>query len=231
MKTILINKISLSIRIGFFFILLCPSVFSQIDSTRKFHIYTSPLQALDIFSRPMITLGGEYIIMNKIGVAIEGGVKHKDVDDYDSTIVDSKGYSYRIELKYYDAFKIESERLQSYLSIEYRYIKDDYNSKFDYYANTQFQDLVTDNYAVLKNIYIGNIKYGIVINFSKWFYMDCYAGIGMRIRDVKNINRTFNEDLGHEHTSPEYFWTIRDFEEESGSKLNISLGVKVGIKL
>jgi len=48
---------------------------------------------------------------------------------------------------------------------------------------------------------------------------------------VKNINRTFNEELGHEHENPEYLWTISDFEEYSGLKLNISFGLKLGVKL
>jgi hypothetical protein len=214
---------------GLFFLSI--NTYSQKDSTFRFGIYTSPLQAIDIFSRPMVTIGGEYIVFNKIGLSIEYGYKFKNVDSYDSLIVDSKGYSYRFEIKYYNINLIKSYHFRDYISLEYRYIKDDYNSQFEYATDSTHQTLVTDNYAIKKDIYVGNVKFGVIFNLNKVIYFDIYTGIGLRYRDVRNINRTFDENLGHEHKWPEYFWTISDFEEFSGLKVNFSFGFKLGIKI
>lgn len=210
--------------------MISTNLHSQVDSIKRFQIYTSPLQAMDVFSRPMLTIGGEYIAFDKVGLSLEYGYKFMDIDDYDSLIVDSKGYSYRIEFKYYDINLIKSNRIRDYISLEYRYIKDNYNSQFEYATDSTYQTLVTENYAVLKDIYIGNVKFGVILNLGKAVYFDIYTGIGLRYRDVRNLNRTFDENLGHEHKWPEYFWTISDFEEYSGLKFNFSLGFKLGLR-
>lgn len=214
-----------------FVFLICSNLYSQSDSAKKIiRIYTSPFQAIDFSSRPMITIGSELIALNRIGLSAEFGYKYKDVDNFDTIFIKSKGYSYRFEIKIYYLKIINIKRFQDYLSLEYRNIKDDFNSMFYYSADSLRENRLTEDYAVQKDIYIGNIKYGMIFGFGKIMYVDIYCGIGIRYRDIININRTFDENLGHEHWWPEYFWTIGDFEEYSGLKFNFSFGLKFGIE-
>lgn len=213
-------------------IVLSINTYSQKDSTFRFKIYTSPLQAIDIFSRPMVTLGCEYRLLQKVSISGEFGYKYHDMDDYDTAYVKTKGYSCRFEMKFYGPYFFHNKkRITDYFSLEYRYIKDDYNSMFDYSANSLSEVKLTDNYGIMKDIYIGNLKYGLIFSLGQRIYFDFYTGLGFRNRNVKNINREFDEKLGHEHWYPEYFWTISDFKENSGLKFNLSLGFKFGIKI
>lgn len=206
--------------------------YSQKDTTSRFKVYTSPLQIIDFCSRQMITLGCELKVLKRVSISGEFGYRYHSMRDYDTVFVKSKGYSYRFEIKFYGPYFFKNKkRFLDYLSIEYRYIIDDYNSKFNYSADSLREIKLTDNYGILKDIYIGNIKYGFILSLGKRTYFDIYAGIGLRYRDVKNVNREFDYNLGHEFWTPENFWTISDFKEDAGLKFNISLGFKFGIKI
>jgi len=194
-------------------------------------LYTSPLFAIDILSRPTLTLGSEFIILKHLGIATEFGFKVKDMKDYDTTILGSIGYTYRFELKYYDVGFFKIGNLNNYLSLEYRYIKDEHNEKTDYYENSQSVELITDNYGVKENIYVGNIKYGIIIDLGKRIYFDAYCGIGLRYRDIVNIKREYNEDIGHKLAHADAWLSGFGLKETSGFYLNPSLGFKFGIRI
>jgi len=198
-----------------------------------FRVYTSPPSILDIFSRQMVTLGGEVILLNHFGIGGEYGFKFKDLRDTDTSYIKSNGYSYRFELKYYDIDFIKIGNLKNYISLEYRQIKDNLNDEYEYYRDSQSVELVVDNFGVKKNIYIANIKYGIIVNLGKRLYIDAYCGIGIRHRVIKNINREYNEDLGHElgHVDAYADPTNFNFEETSGNYFNPSLGFKFGVKI
>jgi len=68
---------------------------------------------------------------------------------------------------------------------------------------------------------------------GKRLYIDAYCGIGIRHRVIKNINREYNEDLGHElgHVDAYADPTNFNFEETSGNYFNPSLGFKFGVKI
>ena len=208
-------------------ITICSDLYSQDNS---FKLYTSPLSALDYFSRPMVSLGGEFVFLKRLGFATEFGYKYRDNSKGDTSKTISGGYAYRFEMKYYDIHKFKKGSLRNYLSLEYRYIKDNHSESFTYHENSSSIDKIEDNYSVVQNIYIGNIKYGIIIGFGKRFYSDIYCGIGIRYRDVKNDFREYNPDLGHEPAYVDELFSQWGLEENSGLYPNLSLGLKLGIK-
>ena len=208
-------------------IMICSNLYSQDYS---FKLYTSPLLALDYFSRPIVSLGGEFIILKRLGIATEFGYKYADNSKCDTLWIKSKGYTCRFELKYYDIHKFKKGYLRNYISLEYRYIKDNHNEEFSYHQDSSSTKVIKDNYGVLKNIYVGNIKYGIIIGFGKRFYSDIYCGIGIRYRDVRNTHREYSTVLGHEHAYVDDFLSDYGLEENSGLYPNLSLGFKFGIR-
>ncbi len=228
MPTALIRKILMKMRLVFILLLFCQSLSAQNEAEKKLRIYTSPLQLIDVLSRPMITLGGEYILFNRLGLSSEFGIKYKDVLDYDSTFVNSKGYSYRFELKFYDIFA-ENTRLRDYISLEYRYIKDDYNCKHTFYTDDSSQSLVTDNFGILKDIYVANIKYGMVIKLNRLMFIEPYTGLGIRYRDVKSVGRTYDQESVYMEEYPDCFGNIGAFDDFVGFLWNVSMGLKLGV--
>jgi hypothetical protein len=195
-----------------------------------FKLYTSPLQAIDFISHPMVSLGGELIVLKRWGIAGEYGYKYTDNSKADTVALNSEGNSYRFELKFYDIVKSKKGFIRNYVSLEYRYIKDNYNYAFSYHPNSTSTEKIEDNFGVLKNIYTGNIKYGIIIGIGKRFYTDVYGGIGIRYRDVKNTKREYDPKSGHEHAYPDDIFSDYNLDEKSGFYPNLSLGLKVGIR-
>jgi hypothetical protein len=210
-----------------FLIGICPAIHSQ---EYPFKLYTSPLLAVDFISRPMISLGGEYVISDKWGIAAEFGLKYKNNYEHDTTWIKSKGYTYRFELKYYDIHKFKKSNLRNYISLEYRYIKDNHTESFDYDIDSLSVEHTTDYYGALENIFIGNIKYGLIIRLGKRFYTDVYCGLGIRYRDIKNTHREYNTDLGHEPAYVDNLFTGYGLDDNAGLKPNFSLGFKFGIR-
>lgn len=211
------------------FLFISASGYSQADTTYLFKIYTSPLQLIDIASRQMATLGCEYTLSPKIALSAELGYKivnlRKDIPE----TINPKGYSCRLEMKIYGPYQIRQPKdIQDYLSIECKYIRDDINR--DVFYLTGLDTEIEDYFGVKKNIYIGNLKYGFICPLYRRTYFDVYYGLGIRYRDVKNIDREYNEDLGHENTDNHGLFDLDDFSESSGLKFNFTMGFKLGVK-
>jgi hypothetical protein len=114
--------------------------------------------------------------------------------------------------------------------LEYRYIKDNHTESFDYDVDSLSVDHSTDCFGVMENIYIANIKYGILIRFGKRLYSDVYCGLGVRYRDIKNTHREYNKDLGHTPAYPDLQFGGYGLDDAAGLKPNFSLGFKFGIR-
>lgn len=206
--------------------------FSQIDSTKNFQLYTSPLQSINIFAGCIPTLGCEYIAFNKIGICGEIGYKLTDFIKSDSIIVPSFGITGRIELKYYDVAVKKNRFVRDYLSLEYRYIKNHYNQNITYVIDSSYSTPSSDVFGIKKEINIGNIKYGTLICIGKIMYLDVYSGFGIRYRNIQNVGRSYNPNLGHRFYYPENLGFIGVFEEDDpGLNFNFTIGIKVGIRL
>lgn len=211
------------------------SFFAQNDSInpqKKWHIYTSPLQALDIFSSPKFTLGAEYIHNKKIGIAAEYGmdwIKNYGNKNAKQLIKDS-GYLLRFETKLYNAIWFSKRnKWNDYFSLEYRFIKNYYNANEDYTIRDT-DEAITDDYAVKKRITIFNLKYGFLIQLNKLFYLDVYCGVGVRDRNRKQLYYEFKEEFHYYENDQQTSILISDNLGGDRLILNLPFGAKIGYR-
>lgn len=205
-------------------------------------IYSSPLNAIDVFSTPMLTLGTEYFVSNNISISAEFGTKYSERlrDQSNVTIIKDKGYSFRIEPKLYNKINLTgASTLNEYLGLELRVIKNNYNDSVDYFEkqldSNQEIVLITDDFARKKTITLINLKYGINVPVGKLFYFDFYSGFGIRLRKVENLALEFDNEIHNLRDDDNNHY---DFFRDEGLKtinknkeFNFSLGFKFGVKL
>ena len=207
-----------------------------------FFIYNSPLKAIDAFSQPMITLGVEYFYLDNLSISAEyGTVFTKRIgngQNKDFKIVNDKGRSFRYELKYYNLLSISNNPLvNEYIGLEARFIRYQYNDDIDYIVfNEDISYFVNESYAVYKYLNIINLKYGLNYPIGKHFYLDLYAGIGIRSRTIKNSEKKYDAEFYQSVNDDDHghFYNFRGSSlegVEDGAFLNFSLGFKLGVKI
>lgn len=205
----------------------------------KWFLYTSPLQAIDAFSTPMLTLGTEYFIKNNISLSAEYGKKYTDLPDrgFNVSFLKNKGALYRIEAKWYNAINLTNNvHLNEYLGLEYRLIKSQFNENiryFDFDSRNSNDFFTVDDFATKKSVSIINLKYGILLPLGKQLYFDFYSGFGVRIKNFEYINLEYNPSIHTIENDDE--WLITDYNQFQNRNIktffNYSLGFKFGIKL
>ncbi|APZ46932.1 hypothetical protein BW723_11835 [Polaribacter reichenbachii] len=201
----------------------------------KFFLYTSPLQFLDFFSVPMVTLGTEYFIDNNFSLSAEYGFNNSDYNrNYEVSFLDEKNNAYRFETKLYNKINLTNNvYLNEYLAIEFRKIKNEYNDQINYYEIENSNNYYIDDFATKKNVTIFNLKYGLIVPIGKKFYFDFYTGLGLRIKKFDHKNLEYNKNIHQIQYSDNFFlFDTRDFKNyDQKSFFNYSLGFKLGIKL
>ena len=98
-------------------------------------VYTSPLQAMDVFTQPMLTLGAEYFITDNLSFSAEYGTVYTDRlgPKPDNEIFENKGRSFRYELKLYNVIsRSKNPRFNKYIGFETRFIRYQFNDEIDY---------------------------------------------------------------------------------------------------
>ena len=225
-------------KIFFVFILMLftISTFAQNDSInahKKWHIYTSPLQAIDFLSSPKFTLGTEYIHNKKIGISAEYGIDWiKNYLNSDAKqLIKDQGHLLRFEAKLYNTIWFtKKNRLNDYFGLEYRFIKNYYNA-YEEYSNRETSETITDDYSMKKRITIFNLKYGFLINLNRLFYLDVYCGVGVRDRNRKKLYYEFDKNIHYYHEDEPS--TPLNSDDVSGDRVipNLSFGAKIGIKI
>lgn len=197
-------------------------------------IYTSPLRSVPYINSGFATLGIETIIKEKVGISIEAGVKYADATGRrsDTSFVASEGFSARAELKLYENGLFDSRFKNDYLSIEYRYVSDNYNERYCFYRLDDFPEggSFEDGFGVSKQVHMLTAKYGMLITWGKRFYFDPYIGLGLRYRQMTNTDR-LELDESCVLCGDQRSWRRVHWEEYSGFSPNFSLGFKVGLRL
>jgi len=202
-------------------------------------LYTSPLMAIDVFSQPMLTLGGEYFVTRDLSISAEAGIKYTERLRHSSDVelVKDRSHSFRVELKWYNLTSLTNNgNINEYLGLEARFLRHQFTDDINYSINNQdiFYERHED-YVVNKKVNVFNLKYGLNFPIGKRFYLDLYTGFGLRLKDFKNPNRFYDPSTHYNYEDDEHFifWPRHDtLEENSGQTLfNFSLGFKFGIKL
>lgn len=205
-------------------------------------LYTSPLQVLDIFSTPMLTLGTEYFLRDNFSLNMEYGIKYTNLPIRDNNIsyLKNQGHTYRFEAKWYNGINLTGNvKLNEYLGLEYRLLKSQYNDNINYFLEEEkteetWGNSITDDFATKKNVTIINLKYGLLVPIGKKLYFDFYTGFGLRIKRFKHINLEYDRSIHRIDYSDDFtLFEYRDFKEDYNKKsfFNYALGCKLGVKL
>lgn len=212
-----------------------PLVFKKHDV----FVYTTPLKAIDFFTQPMLTLGAEYFVFKDVSISAEyGTVFTKRLGKKPKfEVFKNKGRAFRYELKLYNLLgKSRNQRFNNYLGFETRFLRFQFSDQDSYYTtNEDINYYVNVPFGVDKKVDIFNLKYGVNYPIGKRFYFDVYTGLGIRIRDIKNIystepperDTTYFTDDDDDHC---FFCFRRNETQDSGTFFNFTLGFKFGYK-
>ncbi|MGB1231140.1 MAG: hypothetical protein ACPG5M_02760 [Winogradskyella sp.] len=198
-------------------------------------IYTSPLRALDVFSQPMLTIGGEYLFTNQMSFSMEYGTiytKPLRVNS-DESVIKNKGRSFRYELKYYNLIKVfNSPKLNEYIGLEARFIRHQFTNNIRYVRtiNENINHSIEETLLVHKLVDVFNLKYGLNYPIGKHLFIDLYTGFGLRLKSIKNPNHNYNTDTDRLILIDNFLFFTNDYIESKSSHFNFSLGFKFGVK-
>ncbi|WP_026755909.1 hypothetical protein [Sediminibacter sp. Hel_I_10] len=200
-------------------------------------IYTSPLRAIDVFSRPTVTLGTEYFPRDNFSVSAEYGMQYiyPNSTSSNSLRVKDQGHSLRFEIKYYNLLHLSSNpNINDYIGLEARFLRTQFTDNIDYIiTNEDLSFYRNEPIIVQKQANIFNLKYGLNLPIGKALYFDVYGGFGLRFKQIKNPNRMYNPDIHNlmDDYSENFF--NEHILEETGNQnhFNVSLGFKFGVKL
>ena len=206
-------------------------VSAQTDSKLpKFILKTNLTSPLDIFTFPTIDLSIEKPISNKFSITGSFGIEFYDYTIADTSVISLNGYKTSIETRYYpkginNGFYIGAQlflrhdQYTSYIS----YMKtpgDSLNIYADY----------SDKIGVIRKCVGINSVIGFQSKLSKSFCLDCFAGLGIMYRGIKNTNRDYTKDklIYYFHGDWPYNGSARSMSESSEISANLTFGVRLG---
>lgn len=200
-----------------------------------FFVYTSPLSAIDVFSIPTVTLGGEYFYLDDMSISAEYGTVYLKyyIKNNSDILKQDKGRSFRYELKFYNLVSIlNNPRINEYIGLEARFLRQLYTDDISYTViDEDIRYYKRENYLVNKSVDIYNIKYGLNFPLGRKFYLDLYSGFGLRIRNVKNPYIYYDPEIHIANTDNHDFFYGNNLEDHySKYQFNFSLGFKFGYK-
>lgn len=201
------------------FVLCCLLSIAPLKAQDKIELslHTLPLNFLNP-NMPYLTIGGELIVANKIGIDCSYGRRvldegiywnifdFSDTDNfgyYDSLIVPSYGKRFHSEIKYYYK-RIELERKESfarlYIGLSYIQLRDIRNKEITYHVPDDYPDnsaFTSIDTAIDKKLHIVNFFYGAVFQIKR-FQIDPYILLGLKKKsNILSITNT-TKKVGHQ---------------------------------
>jgi putative salt-induced outer membrane protein YdiY len=195
--------------------------------------------AIDAFSQPMLSLGGEYFFKDDVSISAEAGLKYTERLRSNSSVdfVEDRSHSFRMELKWYNIASLTGNgRINEYVGLEARFLRHQFTDDINYtISDGDIFYARNEDFIVQKKVNVFNIKYGLNFPIGKRLYFDLYTGFGIRYKTIKNPNRYYDpaKHLNYDDEDGFLFWpNTNNLEEEGKQKLfNFSLGFKFGVKL
>jgi hypothetical protein len=212
--------------------------FSQdINKQSSWIVKLNTTALIDVFTFPTVQFALEKKINNSFSIQTEVGYQFFDMgNEIDTVSVKVGGYKINAEGRFYfcNYFKNDKAKKRNsdglYTGIQIFYRENKYNESTAYFKDTMYEDNIIDNYGVIKKIQGVNLIFGFQKQFNR-FIIEPYLHLGLMNRKVKNINREFNEDLGHiENNGPHDFFGYYSKEESSGIDVNLGFGFRVGYR-
>lgn len=232
-------------RILFVLYFLLSFTFVKAQDKTEFSLHTLPLNFLNP-NMPHLTIGGELIIANKIGIDCSYGRRvldegiywslfdFSDTDNfgyYDSLIVPSYGKRFHLEIKYYYK-RIHLERKESfarlYAGLRYIQLRDIRNKEITYHVPDDYSDnsvFASIDTAIDKKLHIVNFIYGAVIQLKR-FEIDPYILVGLKKKKQYFINNEYHEK-GWTSNLDHYSWD----DPMNKIRPSFNVGLKIGFAL
>ena len=195
-----------------------------------------PLPLLDI-NQPTISGGFELKLSNKISWYNEFGIKiGRSISEInvDTNIIASKGYKLKTEIRYYFKAKKNSDLKGGYFAANIFLIKDMHNRGITYFK-TNDSSKRFDNFGVKKNVFGMNIVYGRQKKLYKKFLIDCYIGVGFRLRNISTIEEEYDKSMDKiQNSTDPKIWAIGEKGDANGGFSilpNVTFGIRLCYKL
>ena len=223
-------------RILFVLLSISTLTFAQIDEDKsKWIIKWNTTSAIDIITFPTIQLSIEKRIYDYLSISGEAGLQLYNIGyKPDTSFINPQGFKINIECRIY-LFKLIKPDLAGkkqglYIGLQPFYRQNQYTSSISYLIKPDTINWKEDNFGVKNKTYGINNTVGFQRSFLDHFIMDCYLGIGIMQRNVKNTNREYNKNL--DNLSEPIDLSINsgyfDLRESSGVSVNFILGFRVG---
>jgi len=225
--------------------LICNVAAAQrLPEERTWILKSDQLALLNGFTFPTVQFSLEKKISDHFSIAPELGVQLYSFNTYrpDTVFVKPGGYRAGIELRCYDPFglllgkKKKSESQNGYyLSLNLFYRQNRYNSSVAYMKSGVTDTIYSDCFWGRKKAMGINLLFGVQKNMGRRLVIDLYGGLGLLSRKIKNFSREYDavndeQDLPMDLTIDGVL-TSAGLEENSGVIPNLTLGIRLGLRL
>jgi hypothetical protein len=211
-----------SLLLSCFALLFCSHAFSQEYSDGKLSVSVAPLSLIDIFDGASYRLGAEAKIYSHWAIAVEAGgyLKYLPVAK-----MNPEGYVVKPCLKFY----FTPEASGKYIAFEYQY-KD---QRYDVKDSLEVNDFRFEKqYQMKRKMNCFSLKYGQVEDLGEHFFIEWYAGIGIRYMNSRSSLTREEEDAildGEENGST----MTKNLVRIIGDLVypNFIVGMKIGLRI
>lgn len=217
-------------------ILCCFLAFSAYPQSRKVLVKLCPLALADV-NMPTIQAGFECRLWGKITWYNEFGIKSaKNINEryVDTTVVASRGFKLKSEIRYYFRSKGQVTFDGPYFAANLFYITDMHNRKISYLQHGMPPARVND-FGVKKNVSGFNLVSGYQKSIAKNFFVDLYGGLGLRLRNISTVNKEYNKatDKLLDTTDPNITEIGERADTNGGFSFlpNLTLGIRICYRL
>ena len=194
-----------------------------------------PLALADDISFPTIQMGIEYRVSKQISWYNEFGIKYRKsyYEKTDTSFISSKGFKAKTELRYY--IKKRNRKAFGFYGGVNAFFTRDYHNNEILYFHDKDTAIITDAFAVRKDVFGFNFIFGFQRNISKKIGVDVYGGVGIRFRDVTAYEKEYNKKTDDLLDGPDIH--IKDFRDRIDANNgfsttgNLTFGVRFCYKL
>ncbi|MES1250146.1 MAG: DUF3575 domain-containing protein, partial [Chitinophaga rupis] len=211
-------------------------LYSLTVSAQKVILKFCPPAFIDVVGFPTVQAGVEATLAGRWSWYNEVGIKYFEPRRPDTSFVGSGGFKAKTEWRYYLKHKRGSHRPNKsmdgiYLGANAFYTYNSFNTQITYYAGNNYMNSRTDCFGVRKTVGGANLVFGWQKSFSRRVFVDLYAGLGIRLRYVRDTHKEYNPD--QDGLAKSIDLNIRSIQDEVDSKNgfsdapNLTLGIRL----
>lgn len=189
------------------------------------------------FVFPTLQVSVEKSISRHFSIEAEGGYQFFGLRNIDSIPLKAKGFKTDLTLKYYFLIDFSKKnKLKNsglYVGLQPFYKQNQYARVVNYYTESDSLNFKTDGFGVKKT----QIGMNCIVGFQQLFFhkklaLDLFLGIGGRRLTVQNYYRDYDPATGRvAGTDLVPYFAGLDMMENSGPKINLTGGFKIGFKI